>query len=162
MVQPLINMKPTLKESQLIEGLAWKLFTLFTAVIAIGSFVFAAHKPEYRQPTANIVTRSMNTGIQISQYRDAFVSYSVQITSNLTLTGGQSGTVLLQTSPNNSTWTTIATQVNNSTGTLTIGLNTSNVQSGSLTGFVPMGYYVRMSSSGTSAFSWQSGIEVLL
>lgn len=117
---------------------------------------------EYRQPTAAIVTRSLNTGIQISQYRDCFVSYSVQITSSITLSGGQSGSVTLQTSPNNSTWTTIATQINNNTGTVVLGFATNNVQSGSLTGFVPAGYYVRMSTSGTSSFAWQSGMEVQL
>lgn len=155
-------MKPTLKELKIINSARLSMFALVVSAIALSMFGFAKFKPEYRQPSAAIVTRSLNSGLQISQYRDAFVSYSVQITSNLTLSGGQSGTVNLQTSPNNSTWTTVATQINNNTGSLTIGLNTSNVQSGSLTGFVPMGYYMRLSTSGTSAFVYVSGMEVLL
>lgn len=143
----------------------WKDGIVMVLIVIFGFSFFAkdTRQPiEYRPPTASIVTRSLNTGTRISIYRDAFVSYSVQITSNLTLSGGQSGTVNLQTSPDNSTWTTIATQINNNTGALTLGLSTSNVQSGSLTGFVPAGYYVRMATSGTSTMVYVSGMEVQL
>lgn len=117
---------------------------------------------EYREPMASVVTRSLNTSYRPSMARNAMVSYSVQISSSLSLSGGQSGTVILQTSPDNATWTTIATQTNNNTGALTIGLNTVQVQACSLTGFVKMGNYVRLTTSGTSTFAWQSGMEVLL
>lgn len=157
-------MKATLKDKLVLSETARNWIVIISLSIAFSSFVFAASKskPEYRQPLATIVTKSLNTSYQLSMYRDAMVSYSVQITSTLSLSGGQSGTTNLQTSPNNSTWTTIATQINNNTGSLTIGLNTANVQSGSLTGFVPASYYVRISTSGSSSFAWQSGMEVLL
>lgn len=155
-------MKATLKDKLVLSETAKNWMVIISLSIAFSSFVFAASRPEYRQPLATIVTKSLNTSYQLSMYRDAMVSYSVQITSTLSLSGGQSGTTNLQTSPDNSTWTTIATQVNNNTGSLTIGLNTSNVQSGSLTGFVPAAYYVRISTSGSSTFAWQSGMDVLL
>lgn len=125
--------------------------------------VFMSAKPgyEYRQPSASVVTRALNTSYRLSTGRDAMVSYSVQITSTLNLTSGQNGTVNLQISPDNSTWTTIATQTNNNNGSLTLGF-TTNVQSGSLTGFVPATYYIKLTTVGTSTFSWNSGMEVLL
>lgn len=120
---------------------------------------------EYRQPTASIVTKSFNTSYQLSQYRDAMVSYSVQIASSLTLSGGQSGTVNLQTSKDNGVsfpFVTVATQANNNTGTLILGVSILNTQSGSLTCFVPAGYYIRLQTVGASTFTWNCGMEVLL
>lgn len=116
---------------------------------------------EYRQPTMSVVTQSLNTSYRLSLYRDAMVTYSIQIASTLNLTAGQSGTALLQISPDNAAWTTVATQVNNNNGSLTLGL-TTNTQSTNLTGFVPATYYVRVATSGTSTFTWMSGQQVLL
>lgn len=154
-------MKITSKESSLLEAAKRNMLSLFAMALALITLVFAKYPAEYRQPMATVVTKSLNTSYQLSTSRDAMVSYSVMVTSTLNLTAGQNGTVNLQISPNNSTWTTIATQVNNNNGSLTLGF-TTNVQSGSLTGFVPMGYYVRMATTGTSTFAWQSGMEVLL
>lgn len=140
------------------------LYLFFASVLLNVTQIFFSFKqpPEYRQPMAQVVTKALNTSYQLSTARDAMVSYSVNITSTLSISGGQSGSINLQTSPNNSTWTTIATATNNNTGTLVIGLNTSNSQSIALTGFVPQGYYVRLSTTGASAFSWVAGMEVLL
>lgn len=141
---------------KLIEKLSYEVrigIVLFLTVICL-SF-------EYRQPTMSVVTQSLNTSYRLSLYRDAMVTYSVQIASTLNLTAGQNGTALLQISPDNATWTTVATQINNNNGSLTLGL-TTNTQSTNLTGFVPATYYVRISTSGTSTFTWMSGQQVLL
>lgn len=156
------NLKPTSKEIKAIDSARLSIFSLLISIIAIGILVFAKGPVEYRQPSASIVTKSLNTSYQLSLYRDAMVTYSVQISSSLTLSGGQSGTITLQTSPNNSTWTTISTQTNNNTGSLTIGLNTTNTQATSLTGFVPAGYYIKIVTSGTATMTWICGMEVLL
>jgi len=117
---------------------------------------------EYREPLATNTTRALNTDFQIDQGRSAFVCYSVEISSSITITGGQSGTVTLQTSPDNITWTTQDTQTNNNTGTVVIGISTTNTQTAVLTGFVKYGYWVKIVSTGTSTFTYKNGAEVLL
>lgn len=113
--------------------------------------------------TINAVTRALNTAIQISTTQDVVASYSVQITSTLSLSGGQSGTVFLETcSTSGGTYTVIGQSTNNNTGSLTIGLNTSQVQATTIVGFVPKGYYFKLVTSGTSTFSFVSGVEILL
>lgn len=110
----------------------------------------------------SLSTRTLNTAFQPSTTNDCIVIYYVQITSNLSLTGGQSGSVQLQTSPTNVTYTNTGTNTNNNTGTLTIGINTSAVQTACVISYVPKGYYVKLVSSGTSAFAYQNGIEISL
>lgn len=108
---------------------------------------------EYRPIVVSAPTRALNTAYQPSTSRFVSVSCSVNITSTLSLTGGQSGTVTLQTSPDGTTYTTMATATNNNTGSLTIGLNTSQAQAGDLVATVPPGYFYKIVSSGTSTFS---------
>lgn len=156
-------MKKSIKEifylSEMSKGL------IILTLVGIWMVTSMATTIEYRQPTAIIVTKAFNTSYQLSPYRDAMVSYSVQIASSLTLSGGQSGTVNLQTSKDNGVsfpFTTVATQINNNTGTLILGISTLNAQAGSLTCFVPAGYYIRLQTIGASTFTWNCGMEVLL
>jgi hypothetical protein len=86
----------------------------------------------------------------------------------LTLSGGQTGTVSLQICPTSgfsSGVETVSTFVNGNTGTLTVGLNLTQIYTSALVGFVPAGYYVRLltaNTTGTPTFSYTSGQEVLL
>lgn len=150
-------------EIKALKTTSWSLVGIATALAILVVFTFAKRPEfEYRQPIATIVTKSLNTAYLLSASRDAMVSYSIQISSTLSLSGGQSGTIALQTSPDNITYTTVATQTNNNLGALTLGLNTQQVQATSLTCFVPKTYYVKLTTSGASTFTWQSGMEVLL
>lgn len=113
--------------------------------------------------TDTIVTRSFNTGFQVSTTKDGMVFYSVKIDAGLSLTGGTVGSIILEKSPDNSTWTTIPSVGNGSTGTLTIGLNTTNSQTAVLSGFVPRGFYVRLRTStttGTPTYTFVNGQEL--
>lgn len=110
----------------------------------------------------NLASRTLNSAFQPSTTHDCIVIYYVQITSSLSLTGGQSGSVELQTSPTNSVYTNTGTNTNNNTGSLTIGLSTAQVQTAGLISYVPAGYYVKLVTSGTSTFAYQNGIEILL
>lgn len=120
--------------------------------------------------TSSIVTRSLvsstgSSGFQISTTQRAMVTYSVTIVSTLSLSGGQSGTILLETSPDNSTWSEVNRYTNANTGTLTLGLNTAQTGTGCLSGFVPTGYYVRLrtiNNTGTPTYTYNSGQESLL
>lgn len=149
-------MESTKKELLIIKSAFIGLFIIVLGV----AFVFA--KLEYRPMLMNVATRSLNTSYLVNANRDILISYSVQITSTLSLAGGQSGTVTLQRSPDNVNWTTVGSITNNNNGTLTIGLNTSQVQTAPLITILPAGYYVKIVTSGASTFSYISGTETLL
>lgn len=113
-------------------------------------------------------TRSLNTCFQISSTRDALVTYSVDIATSLSLTSGQQGTVYLETFTDSacSTGTQEVTRfVNGQTGTLTIGLALQQNVTGTLTGVIPAGAYVRLrtqNNTGTPTFTARPGQETLL
>lgn len=114
------------------------------------------------------VSRTLNSGFQISTTRDSLVSYSVDIATVLSLTTGQSGTVFLEMATD-SLFTVnlqeVARFVNGNTGTLTIGLNLSQNVTGNIGGFIPSSYFCRLrtaNNTGTPTFTYRSGQEVLM
>lgn len=124
--------------------------------------IAVAKNPEYRtviinDASSHVLSTSYNC---ITPSRWNIVNFSVQINASLTLSGGQTGTVLLQSSPDNSTWTTICTAVNGNTGSLTLGLNTLNSQTVQMIGAVPPNYYYRLSSSGAASMAVVGGREI--
>lgn len=118
--------------------------------------------PEYR----SIIITDIGSHVLTTSYQCAvssrwnIINYSVQINSSLSLTGGQTGTVVLQTSPDNATWTTISTAVNGNTGSLTLGLNTLNSQTVQMLAVAPPGYYYRLLPTGTSSMAVINGREL--
>lgn len=108
------------------------------------------------------VTRAFNAGFIPSSTRDAFVSYSVTVTAQISLTAGQTGSVFLEISPNGSFWTTVGQFINGNTGALTLGLALTNTQSGQLSAIVPAGYQARLRTSGTATIAYISGFESIL
>jgi len=139
---------------------------MFLLTIVCSVFIFAKTFEYNPVPRAyTIVTRTFNTAYIPSATRDIMASYSLNITSTLSLAGGQSGTINLQISKDNGAvdpYKTVATATNNNTGTLTVGLNTSQSQTTCLAAFIPQGYYVKLVTSGTSTFSYVSGQELQL
>lgn len=113
------------------------------------------------------VTRSLNTVYQISTTNDSLVEYSVDVSCSLSLTGGTTGSIYLEISTTSafSTVQQICESTNGNTGTLTIGLNITQIFTGRMSGYIPAGYYVRIRTSnvtGTPTFTYQLGQEVLL
>lgn len=108
--------------------------------------------------------RNFNQAYQISSSVRAKISVSVQVTCELSLTGGESGKVILEISPDGSTgWIHMGTLTGENTGTLTIGLSTVNNVGGQLNADLPVGYYWRASTTnvtGTPAYSFLGGHEV--
>ena len=149
-------------ENKVTNNALLKITTLLSMCIATCALVCATKAPEYRPIVVTSVTRALNTPYQPSTSRFTLVSISTTITSTLSLTGGQSGTVTLQISPDGVTYTTIETSTNNNTGTLTIGLNTSQAQSGDMSAVIPPNYYYKFVSTGTSTFSILTGQETQL
>jgi hypothetical protein len=158
-----MNIEPTPKEKKLVSRIYQLKLTLAAVIMILVSFVFAkiVTPPSYNPIIITDVSRVLNTSYQATlQPRWNIVNFSVSINSSLTLSGGQTGTILLQTSPDNSTWTTVSTAVNGNTGTLTVGLATTNSQTVQMVGTVPPNYYYRLSSSGASTMGITNGREV--
>lgn len=112
--------------------------------------------------------RTLNTAFQIDASRSSFVSYTVDVASTLSLTGGQTGTCTLQYADDSGFTTNVVTvqsSVNGNTGTLTIGLALTQTSTAALTGMVPAGKYVRIATAntaGTPTFTFRSAQEVKL
>lgn len=107
------------------------------------------------------------TGWQVSTMRPAAVHYSVSIATALSLTGGSAGYISMEIA-SDSGFTTNLQEIgrfsNTQTGTLTVGLALSQVVGGSISGFVPTGYYVRLKSvnvTATPTYTYVCGQEVL-
>lgn len=113
-------------------------------------------------------TRSLNTCFQVSSSRDAQVSYSVDISTALSLTTGQQGTVYLRIYTNSACTTgtqEIVRFQNGQTGTLTIGLALTQNVTSNLVGVIPAGAWVQLvteNNVGTPTFTARPGQEVLL
>jgi hypothetical protein len=147
-------MEATTKEHQLSKDTLKNMVIVFLFGIIISFLGFkVVEKPSYSPIVITAPVRSLNTSYQPNANRNVSVTCSVSITSTLSLAGGQSGTISLQMSPDNITYTTVQTATNNNTGTLTVGLNTSAAQACALTCTVPMGYYYKLATSGSSTFS---------
>lgn len=113
-------------------------------------------------------SRSLNTAYQLSMTRNALVAITVDISATLTLSGGQTGTVILEIA-NDSGFTsgvqTVQSAVNGNTGALTIGLSLTQTASATLTGIVPLNKYYRIRTvitTGTPAFTMRTAQETLL
>lgn len=109
--------------------------------------------------------RNFNQAYQLSSTRPSFISISAQLSCNLSLTGGQAGNIQLQLSANGSSgWVTYGTLTASNTGTLTIGLNTTQVSGGQLTVPIPVGYYWRAlttNTTGTPTYTFNGGYEIV-
>jgi hypothetical protein len=132
----------------------------------IAAVDFVKNKPAVR--SQSVATRSLNAAFQISDTRDTLVSYSVDISTSLSLTAGQQGTVFLEIA-NDAAFTTgmqeLARFVNGNTGTLTIGLALNQNVTGALVGYVPAGKYARLRTQnnvGAPTFNYRAGQEALL
>lgn len=113
-------------------------------------------------------SRSLNSTFQVSTTRDVLVSYSVDISTSVSLAGGQVGTVYLEYA-DDSGFTTGVTEVarfvNGNTGTLVVGLTLNQTNTAPVGGLVPANKYVRLrtqNNTGTPTFTYRSGQEVLM
>lgn len=107
----------------------------------------------------NTITRTLNSSFQVSTTKDAVVRYTAKIVCALSLSGGQSGAISLRISPDGSTWTTIGQIVNENSGSLVIGVAINNTNGSQVTADVPLGWYVKLETSGTGTFTYLFGQE---
>lgn len=111
---------------------------------------------------------AVNTSRQPSTTRDTMVNASIDITSTISLTTGQTGKVSLQYADNTGFTTNVVnvqSATNGNTGSLTIGLNLSQVYTAALTGIVPANKFYRLVTTnvtGTPTYGTPVIQEVLL
>lgn len=132
---------------------------------ATSSSSYVKNKPAFSYGTS---TRSLNTAFQVSTTTATFVSYTVDVATTLSLTGGETGTVTLQYADDSGFTTnvkTVQSSANGNTGTLTIGLALTQTSTAALTGVVPASKWVRIATANTAGaptFTYRAAQEVLM
>lgn len=113
-------------------------------------------------------SRALNSAFQISTTRDVSVSYAVDVSATLSLSGGQQGTVTLKYADNSGFTTNVVTLISGTsgnTGTLTIGLGLTQVGTVNLSGVIPAGKFVQIVTANTTStptFTFRGAQEVLI
>lgn len=131
-----------------------------------GSYNDLSNKPA--APSQSQPARALNTIFQISTTRPAIVTYSVQIVVTANISGGQNGDIILEIASDSGFTTNVQTLAiggNGQTYTLAIALQGVQPTTNNLTGFVPVGYYVRLrtvNNTGTPTYSMRAQQEALL
>lgn len=154
------------KTGLLTWTLRFNFYAGLATVATTGDYNDLINKPSARSKSA--VTRTLNTIFQVSSTRDAWVLYSVQITVTASIGGGQNGDVILETATNAGFTTGVETVSISGIGqtlTLAITLNSVQPQTQLVGGFVAQGLWARLrtvNNTGTPAFSYRAGQEVLL
>lgn len=150
-------------------GRAWNVAIIDTSLGAPNTRLYWADMDSLRSAidvvryTTTSATRSFNSNFQPSTTRTSLVRYCVSISCALTLSGGQTGSVFLEYSADGSTgWTEAGRMTNTNAGAVIIGVAVTNTQTGQVNGIIPMGYYVRLRSTGAATITYISGQETLL
>lgn len=140
----------------------------WNAVSGLGVILNKPTIPSIPTRSQSVAVRSLNSAFQINASRDAIVSYSVRITTTVSIGSNQDGDVILEIA-SDSAFTSnvqiISVGENGQTITLAIALNSVQAQTIVLNGFVPAGYYVRLRTSnntGTPTYAYRAGQETLL
>lgn len=105
-------------------------------------------------------SRAFNTAYQMSTTKYVDIRPSARIVCTLSLTGGQEGYITLQTSPDAITWTSVGQIYNSNTGSLTIGLNTSQSNGSQVGTILPPNYYWKLITTnvtGTPTYTMMLG-----
>lgn len=115
-------------------------------------------------PTINIVSRALNTNFTPNTTKETYVSYSVTCSvTNPLLVGTSTAMAYLEYSTNGgSTWV-LPSQNGNSSGVgVTVTLQLTNGQTGTLIGFIPANALVRIrtATTGTASVTYVTGTEM--
>lgn len=105
--------------------------------------------------------RTIGTAYQVSSTNASYISVSISIACNLTLTSGSDGTATLEYSANGTTGWAYAGSVRSSNlGTLLAGINTTQMGGGQLSTYLPAGYYwhvVTTNNTATPTYTFLGG-----
>ena len=115
-------------------------------------------------PTVSIATRTLNSNFTISSTKPSTVSYSISCTvTNPLLIGTSTATAYLEYSLNGgTTWLTPSQSGNSSAVGVTVAIQLTNTQTGTLTGVIPANALtrVRTATTGTASVAYVTGTEI--
>lgn len=144
----------------------------FAAVATTGDYNSLINRPTIpAAPLARVFstrTPALNTCYQLSAARDVQVSYSIDVTTTLTLLGGARGSVYLRTYADSACATGQQTLTSGSSGlpaALSVAVGLQNFGSVALLATVPAGLWVRIETVNdlnTPTFTARPGQEVAL
>lgn len=116
-------------------------------------------------PTITIAARSLNTNFTINATKEAIVTYTVTCSvTNPLLVGTSSATAFLEYSTNGGSSWLLPSQVGNSSGVgITVTLQLTNGQTGTLVGMIPANALVRIrtTTAGTANVTYVTGSEMV-
>lgn len=140
-----------------------------STVATSGSYNDLSNKPTIPSaPSQSSASRSLNSAFQISTTRNSLVNYSVDIATSSSLISGQTGTVYLEIASDSGFTTNVQELgrfVNGNSVSLSLAITLTQTNTGTLSGFVPSSYYVRLRTQNnvsTPTFTYRSGQEVLI
>lgn len=110
--------------------------------------------------SSTVPARAFNTNFTPNGSKGTWLCYTVSISSNLTLTGGQTGSVSLLSDLSSTPTTERARISNGNSGTLVIGIAITNLQVGTICYLCPPGHNVRLVNTGTATVSIVAQNEV--
>lgn len=142
-----VNSLPLLKDASVTAVLNYASAQGYTAISSASDLIWVLDPARAQVRTVSYPSLAVNTSRQASTTQDAQVSASVDITATLSLSGGQSGKVELKYADDTGFTTNVRTVQqgsNGNTGSLTIGLNITQLGTATLTGVVPAGKYYRL------------------
>lgn len=133
-----------------------KLLALLCLCLAPALFADYVSDNFYSIPSLNTVFQPDSAASS-----DNLLTYSVQIVTHLTISGGESATVYLEQSYDNSTWTEVSHISSSLSGTLVIGVAITDTKTIILSGVVQDQYYVRIrtATSGSPTITIVRGVE---
>lgn len=157
------NSEDDLRDAMVNAIVGWANSNGYSGTVATDVLNYKPGKRIFATPS-----RSLNSAFQISAYRDADVSYSVDIATSVSLSGGAVGTVFLEYADDSGFTTNVKEvqrYVNGNTGTLVIGLTLNQTATAPLHGIIPAGKYARIrtaNTTGTPTFTFRSAHEALV
>lgn len=136
------------------------------SVIANSGITYNSTSGEFSIPSAtynNAPARTFNSSYRISLIRATRVSYTISISTVLSLLNlNSSGVVQLQISPDNTNWITINSAGITRTLAVSVSVGLNDVSLLNVQGEIPTGFYCRLAStvSGGASVTFSSGQEV--
>lgn len=149
-----------------------KLAAAGTSTVAVtGAYADLTGKPTIPSvststPTVSTSNRTLNSCFQVSTVKDAFVSYSIDVDSTVSLSGGAVGQVALTTFTDSGCTTgtsTVSKGKTGLTGTLVVGLTLNNPSTLTLGGVIVRNLYAKLITTnvtGTPTFTMNTTQEV--
>lgn len=127
--------------------------------------VLSEQEPNLQLGTITTPVRALNTVWRPNLAHAVYVSYSVRVSSTLSLVAGSAGRAELRIGASSPPTDVYGRVAGGSTGALAVGLNIADIAEGQLSAIVPAGHYVSIvtvAETGTPTFALTAQKEQVL